>query len=112
MGKLYDIFSIKEKLWQGEDKELYDRYCKQLRDGGLVIQAFKVNQERPKCSGNCATCPVRKEFSEDASFRDKLGSGLSDDLLTHKGESEIYAIYVKKKEYQKAMELINSLSVL
>lgn len=109
MGILSDIFSVKEKLWQGEDKALYDRYCKALRANGLVIQAFKVNQERPKCSGNCATCPVRTEFDENATFRDKLGSGMSEDLLTHRGESEIYAIYVKKKEYQKAEEIINTL---
>jgi hypothetical protein len=105
MGILSDIFSVKEKLWQGEDKDLYDRYCEALRAGGLVIQAFKVNQERPKCSGNCATCPVRTQFDENATVRDKLGSGLSDDLLTHKGDSEIYAIYVKKKEFQKALAL-------
>lgn len=109
MGKLYDIFSVKEKLWQGDDKELYDRYCKVLRDAGLVIQAFKVNQERPKCSGNCATCPVRMDFDENASFRDKLGSGFSADLLMPKGDHEIYAIYVKKKELEKARNLIKDL---
>ena len=106
MGKLYDIFSVKEKLWQGEDKEVYDRYCRQLRDGGLVIQAFRVNQERPRCNGNCATCPVRTDFDEHASFRDKLGSGLSADLLSPKGPSEIYAIYVKKKELKAAKDLV------
>ena len=108
MGVLSDIFSVKEELWQGEDKELWSRYCKVLQDGGLVIQAFKRNQRRPKCNGNCATCPVRQEFDENATFRDKLGSGLSDDLLMPGGEKDVYAIYVKKKEYQKAQDLISN----
>ncbi len=105
MGLLSDIFSIKEKLWQGEDKELYDSYCETLRHAGLVIQAFKVNQERPRCTGNCASCPARGSFGEDATFREKLGSGLSADLLTPAGDSEIYAIYVKKKELKEAQRL-------
>ncbi|MBR0409846.1 MAG: hypothetical protein IJI25_02420 [Eubacterium sp.] len=107
MGIISDIFSVKEKLWQGEDKHLYDSYCEKLRSGGLVIQAFKVNQERPKCNGNCATCPARGSYDENAGFKEKLGSGFSADLLTHKGENEIYAIYVKKKEFEKAKELIS-----
>ena len=108
MGILSDIFSVKEKLWQGEDKTLYDSYCDTLKSAGLVIQAFKVNQERPKCNGNCATCPARGDFDENASFKEKLGSGFSADLLTPKGDREIYAIYVKKKELGKAQELIGA----
>lgn len=110
MGIISDIFSIKEKLWQGKEKHIYDRYCEVLRSAGLVIQAFKINQERPKCSGNCSTCPACGGFDEDASFRDKLGSGVSADILTEKGDFDIYAIYVKKKEYQKALDLIRSIA--
>jgi len=108
MGILSDIFSVKEKLWQGEDKELYDSYCSRLRSEGLVIQAFRVNQERPKCNGNCATCPARGNYDENAGFKDKLGIGFSADLLTPKGENEIYAIYVKKKELSKARKILFS----
>ncbi|MBQ9157417.1 MAG: hypothetical protein IJ137_11635 [Eubacterium sp.] len=110
MGILSDIFSVKEKLWQGDDKPLYDKYCEMLRSAGLVIQAFKVNQERPKCNGNCATCPARGDYDENAGFREKLGSGFSADLLTKKGDSEIYAIYVKKKEFEKASRIISQIA--
>lgn len=108
MGFFSDIFSIKEKIWQGRNKELYEKYCEVLKENGFRIQAFKINQERPKCNGNCATCAACGGIEEDASFYDKLGSGCSDDLLTAKSGDDIYAIYVKQKELEKAQQVLNN----
>lgn len=109
MGFFSDIFSIKEKIWQGRNIELYEKYCEALRSNGFKIQAFKINQERPKCTGNCAACAACGDIGEDVSFYDKLGSGCSDDLLTAKNGDDIYAIYVKQKDLEKAQQVLTNI---
>lgn len=107
MGILRDIFEEKVKIWEGSDEEVYESYCQQLKSTGMKIQAFTVNQRTPKCSGNCATCMAIQNEQEDEELGyKKLGRGCSDDLLNAKQDYEIYTIFVKKSEEQKALDLL------
>lgn len=106
MGILRDIFEEKIKIWEGPDEELYESYCKQLRAAKMKIQAFTVNQNTLKCSGNCANCAALNEKEDEELGYKKLGRGCSDDLLNPKKDYDIYAIFVKKSEVQKAMNLL------
>ena len=107
MGILRDIFEEKVKIWEGTDQEAYESYCKELRAAGMKIQAFTVNQRTPKCNGKCATCmAVQNEKEDEELGYKKLGRGCSDDLLNAKKDYDIYTIFVKKSEEQKALDLL------
>jgi len=107
MGILRDIFEEKVKLWEGTDEDLYKSYCEQLRGIGMKIQAFTVNQRTPKCNGNCATCmAVQNEREDEELGYKKLGRGCSDDILNPTKPYDIYNIFVKKSEEQKALDLL------
>ena len=107
MGLLRDIFEEKVKIWEGPDEEVYDRYCKELRSAGIKIQAFIVNQKRPKCTGNCASCMEHLETYKTAEGEKiKLGAGCSDDLLTAGKPYDLYTIFVKKSEEQKCLDML------
>lgn len=107
MGILRDIFEEKVKIWEGVDEEVYEAYCSELRDAGMKIQAFTVNQRTPKCNGNCATCmAVQNEKEDEELGYKKLGRGCSDDLLNSKKDYDIFTIFVKKSEEQKALDLL------
>jgi N-acetylglutamate synthase-like GNAT family acetyltransferase len=107
MGILRDIFEEKVKIWEGTDTEVYEQFCTTLKQSGMKIQAFKVNQERPKCNGNCAGCAAMQQIPEGGESWEKIGSGLCDDLVEHGTGTDLFAIYVKKSEVEKAKQLLN-----
>ncbi|MCR5785301.1 MAG: hypothetical protein K6G40_06650 [Eubacterium sp.] len=108
MGFIRDIFEEKVKIWEGENKELYNTVCHNLKNAGIKVQAFKVNQNKPKCDGNCASCMGKAPESEDGIINyNALGTGCKDDILEKSTGYDIYAIYVKKSDVSQARGLMN-----
>ncbi len=107
MGFLRDIFEEKIEIWEGTDKKLYEDICQKLKQNGIKIQAFKVNQNKPKCDGNCAAC-VGATPEEDGGIinYNALGTGCKDDLLEKAIGVDKYAIYVKKSDVSGAREFM------
>ena len=107
MGIIRDIFEEKIEIWEGPDKELYDKVCRSLKDNGIKIQAFKVNQNKPKCDGDCASCVGAAPKCEEGIINyNALGAGCKDDILEKSRGYDIYAIYVKKSDVSRARELM------
>lgn len=114
MGLIRDIFEEKVMIWEGANMDLYNSVCNNLKANGIKIQAFKVNQDKPKCDGNCATCmgtlPESKQDNKSIINYDLLGTGCKDDLLEKPLGYDIYAIYVKKSDVSRARELMKPVS--
>ncbi|MCI8992182.1 MAG: hypothetical protein HFG80_05560 [Eubacterium sp.] len=108
MGFLRDLFEEKIQIWEGSDTTVYKEFCGRLKNAGMKIQAFKVNTNRPKCTGNCATCAAMQEIPEGGESWEKIGSGLCDDLIGEHGKEEIFTIYVKKSDADRARALLRS----
>ena len=107
MGFLRDIFEEKIEIWEGSDKERYDNICRDLKENGIKIQAFKVNQNKPKCDGNCASCVGATPESDDGIINySALGAGCKDDILEKSKGYDIYAVYVKKSDITRAKSVI------
>ncbi len=105
MGFLADIFAEKVLLWEGKDEELYEAYKTKLKEAKIKNSAFTKNQQTPKCDGNCGMCPMAaREFGTETPFYEKFGNACdsSVDILNKKESFEIYDIYVKKSEIDKA----------
>ncbi len=111
MRALKKLFGVKEKLWEGADEKQWQNLCAQLGDSGIWTQAFRVNQETPKCSGNCSACASACNFDEDTPVWEKMGSGFSDDLLKEKPDQDLYAIYVLKEDLQEAGRILDRYGV-
>ena len=110
MGILTDFFAAKEELLRTSDMEAIELGCRTLKEAGMFYQKVRINQETPKCDGNCAGCAAMEQVDEDAPMYKKIGVGCSSDLLNPKGDKEIYAIYVKQSELDKAREILLTVS--
>lgn len=108
MSFIGDIFAVKEKVWEGTNEETCEKNVAKLKEAGVYVQSFKKNQQVPKCTGQCGSCAAAGGCGENATFKEKLGSGCSDDLLKPKKNFDTYLIYVKEKELDKARSILNS----
>ena len=109
MGFLRDLLEDKKKVWEGADTSFYAKACETLKASGMKIQAFKV-AAKVKCEGHCLGCKAGcHEFDEDTPFYEKIGSGISTNLI-EENEIDIYDIFVKKSDESRALEILNALT--
>ncbi len=107
MGIIKDLFEEKKLVWEGADYDFYTRICAILKGEGIKVQAFKLNQNVPKCKGDCLSCHAAcDDFDENTPFYEKIGSGLSVDALEKPKPYDIYDIYVKISDEQRAKGII------
>ncbi len=110
LGAFADFFAVKEEIFRGSNMDLIDQCCAELKAAGRFYQRIKINQETPKCDGNCAGCAAMEQVDENTPMYKKIGIGCSSDLLTSREPYDIFAIYVKKSEEEQCRKIIAPLT--